>query len=331
MVSILDFQQFKDQNKYFDLFLNIDDKQIKVHRLVICPKSKYLDMLLINKETKQKDNNPVGILDILLPSNITYDDILEAIDCLYGIKKSNCSKNIIDALMFLMVDYSMIIIILQNIIKIDKDLSPDHINLIERLIKSSGYHAIGKYNELYPLIEFYGRELSLLELSLPNDILIFGNNFRGDYYFNNRNITKSLKLSSYEPDDIKILDSQWYHFNKLKSGSTKFTALGIDWSLNRHLHSFSYGDEEDLLHLYVDESYNTNQNIQYKIRVLFVIFLETRKSRVKMVYVDNLLPNEYKVSYMSRNYKPNEMTMDLPFDNKRVRLSLLIEHISINK
>lgn len=309
MSSILDFRYFRENHKYYDLSLNIDGKKIDVHRIILCSKSRYIDMLLRNKETQQEYSEIVSSLSIALPENITYTDLMVAIDHLYGIKNKDVNNKLIHTLMFLMVDYNIIISVLQKIIPIDTDLHCDHINILKNLIESTTFDNKSIDEMLYPLIEFYGNDLSLT--MLPDNIKLFGKKVEH---------TETL-FSNFE--NIKIIGSEWIHLNKLKYGNVKFTALGINWMFNRHLHSFSYNDNEDLGHLYVDESNESNESVN--IRVLFIIYRETIKSITKTIRVDNLLPDKYKLNYMSKHSKPNNMTISLPFENKRIRLSILIQ------
>ena len=318
-VYSIDFTEFKQQSKFFDLRLLIKRGDefydpILIHKAFMCIKSKYINTFLEN--TPSSDWPPTHTLIIELPNNISYESFNVAIDYIYKIKHDNYPDaiGVVDALMFLLIDHKSLMKIYRKIVPIDRPLSEQHLHTILHLMDVYDKHS---------LIEFYGVELLDHIEGIDENSILFGRDMTSDQFkevYEKRNHGRFSEKIPY----ISSVESEWVHLKSVTHKSYNFTALGIDWCVNRWMHSFSFGDNEDFVKLYVSEKCESTE--KFNIRVTFIVYSEISRRMIEINHVNDFNPMEYKHSYMSRYHKSNKLGLAL-YDSGRVRISILIEKL----
>jgi hypothetical protein len=321
MVSIEVFRDAKLNDKYLDLCLFVCRqphdyiyKPIYVHKIFLCQKSQLINTLYLNEEKNRNNGigwSPVHSLEIILPNNITYEAFIAALNLLYELSIDNEIDivEVIDALVFLSVSHRLILKVLKKNIPIDTKLTDKQIKVINHVIDlmdndSKPSLDINKeqntLNPLNPLSRFYGIEL-LDKASPDEEDALFGYDMSQSWIKQCYLRSSKLRFSQL-PDYKPPIESQWTHLKQVPlNKSIKIESLGITWELERFIKSYGYDDNSDIIKLYIHENQNPNKIIN--IRVIFILYTESRRHKINIVHIDKLCTDKYKLNYMVKNYK----------------------------
>lgn len=313
-MSLLEFK-----GKYCDLIINFGCKSIKVHKIIVCENSPLVSRLL------GSDDNwpPINSIMIELPDNISEETFENAIEYLYTKKGNDNPIDLIKGLVYLQIDFKSILSLVKKSLPIKTKLEQFQIDILLYIFNLNLENSL-----LNPLLSFYGNELSLPISKAAERTFIFGTEDENRLI----EIYKKKKENKFNrlPEYIAAKEKKWFHFSSfLPDKSQKIEAFGVKWQINRFLYSFGYQDNEDLVKLYVDESYidpDPAPETHLNIRVNFIIYSMERTPKVEIIQERKVIPNKYKSSYMKSNYGTNTLGFSMPqFKEKRIRISLLME------
>lgn len=307
----MDLVKFREDNKYIDLHLIVNDEIIKVHKMLICEKSKFIRTSL---EWKEKEFGghwpPINELKLPLPDNISIDDFKETINYLYDkYYKVTDSKKLFLSLLYLMVDNYMIVKLLRKY---------HDISTIKLVIENLGVNELTQ-----PLIHSYGKELDI-----KND-LVFGIDIKPEIlkekYLNHSKFGYNKLPREYIESKG---EGQWIYFSNVdyKKDPQKFTVFGVDWELDRFIYDYGRGDIVDLIKIYASEDTTLDEEIN--MRCYFVLYSVENNPRFKIVQISNLNPIKFKHSYMKYNYRSNEWSLTVNnFKVKPLHIAMYVERL----
>jgi hypothetical protein len=293
-------ENLEPDGQYCDLLINFKTTSIKVHKVIVCEK---FSLIKILTEQSVQEWPPVHTITLDLP-DVTESSFSDAIQYIYTEKPNDDIFLLIKALIFLECDMT------------------DILKLTRKSLKNEGRADLLLYIiELYPdspFLNFYGHEFNISPIDQqimfglkPEDLLIEKYNTRRRF-----------------PPYIVAKQKKWFHFDSFLSGqSQEIKAFGLDWCIDRFLFNFGYGDKCDFVKIYINESYESPPGKNsYNIRANFIIYSLKRDPKIEIVMEDELVPHEYKATYMRRHHVSNTLGFNMyKYDEKMIRISLLME------
>ena len=303
-------KNLEPNGQYCDLLINFKTASIKVHKAIICEKSSILATIVNNCS----EWPPVNIITLDLP-DVTESTFLDAIQYIYHEKQNEDILSLIKALICLECDKKDILKLTRKSLKNTEKLSQSQVDLLLYIF------------ELYPdspFLNFYGHELDCVPCSImiEQNALFFGLKHEDlliEKYNNRRRF----------PPYVIAKEKKWFHFYSFPPGDNqKIEAFGIDWCIDRCLFNYGHGDKIDFIKIYVDEDYESppGEKRSFNIRANFIVYSLEREPKIEIVRDDDVIPDQYKATYMRRNRILNHLEFNLyKYDEKMIRISLLME------
>lgn len=283
------YSEWRKQQKYFDLCINVGDENIFVHKSLICEKSEFIVMLLVEKPWP-----PVNFISLKLPEEVHTEDIKSAIDFLYDKTTSN-PFSAITGMKYLLVSVDVFIKIIKKYFSKTID---------EQNYKQCINNLIETHSQLVPhVLPFFGVDL---ECAIPDELIVFG-----------REIKPTGKKAF-----LPATESKMFYFRDINRRSESFEFCGLIWSIyNFTINPYTF-DKEMLCKIYVHEECEAVEKI--KIRATMCVFGLGMKPLIetKTEVVD---PQNFKRKIMSKNFLCNKLTFS-SIDHD-IRASLLMEKI----
>lgn len=315
--------QLNDQ--YFDLKLN----GILVHKNVVCNQSKYLKTLL---EWEQKKTGvewpPVNELNIILPDNITPEQFDRAINYLYNKKFSHDDvDNLINTLLFLMVNDKTIISILDEYLPVNDPslVSPNELNVLKSVIKT-----LGEDNKLIlPYKHLFGKYLPDF-----NADKIWGIGIKPEILKSFYEICQKSDFHIQElPEYKEGRNGKWFYFSNVKPRDERsFEWNNIIWNLKRYNQSWGYGKPSNLVKVYADESTIETHSLtvthSINIRCYFIIYSTYFEPEEDVVFIPNCVPADHCLSKMVKNYSSNFWGIDISdYQKTNICIAMFVEEV----
>ena len=307
-------KNFQPDGQYCDLLINFKAVSIKVHKVIVCEKSPILAAMASHRggTSASPEWPPIHTITLDLP-DVTESSFLDAIRYIYNEKRNEDILPLIKALICLECDKKDVLKLTRKSLKGSDKLSQSQVDLLLYIF------------ELYPqspFLNFYGHELDCT----PNsDISELGPFFGLKY--------EELLIQKYNnrrrfPPYVEAKEKKWFHFYSFPSNdSHKIEAFGVDWLIDRFLYSFGYGDDVDLIKIYVDDAFiSPPGETKLNIRANFIIYSLEREPKIEILRGENINPEEYKSTHMKSHRIPNHLGFDLyKYNEKMLRVSLLME------
>jgi len=349
----IDFSKARKENKYIDLCLNINnEKEIFVHRIIICGLSEYIAKLYEKSQLQlNEQKQEIKILNIQTPNDdFSVEDLELSIDFLYDNKiplNNESLLQVIKCVGFLSVNTNQIIKTIVNEYfnkheKLNRYLSEilliifelngiiyEHPNNETKLINKENLNK--EENEYFmKLIQYYGIELQeFFPLEIPEDLNIFGRDIPLDIVYEfakeNQEIMTSL-LNTKSNLNKKPIESVWIHISKITTDDetdddkipilATIKAFGYEWEIRYFNDTRNYGyDKDDFINLGIKNSLNNN----------FEEFDEFYRIHM-FVYYNNKSKNYKRFFYEHQRYRNFSLQLS-NFNENHMKVSLLIEKI----
>ena len=309
------FAAFKKADRYFDLCIQVNDISIKVHKALICEKSGLIEMLV--RRAQVDDWPPIHTITMQLPDNISLTAFVDTINYLYDESPTDIMATV-NTLFYLSVDVRVIMSLIKKRLPTDSQLKSDYVELINQLID---HYGITDESPILPLITFYGKDLAPLISAEP---LLFGHDVTDIEKIYSIRAKHSYRL----PDYVEAKERKYMYIYSLNVDKRfEFEAFGVNWVLMRHIHSFSYGDNEDLIKIYARDTVSKEV---LSIRAIFIIYSLNDLPTIEIGADKEVIPSEYTSSFMIKNHKSNSLGTSLPygcFDDDKIRISLIMERL----